>query len=260
VKRKIVLTAVILILVLSLFPWNSQLKIHFINVGQGDSIFIETPDKKTILIDTGPEYKNYIAARDKVLPFIKRKGYNRVDMLLITHFHMDHAGGLDYLLKGIRVNKIIVPEKPKNTGMDYTEVSKGDQIQIGSVKLKVLYPMEDEESQDRNENCIVLKLEYKGFSALLTADAEADQLDTIAGQFDVLKVSHHGSKASFSDKMLTGSSIETAVISVGKNSFGHPSQEVIKALKAEGIRVFRTDIDGDISIITGGESYSLVHQ
>lgn len=256
VNKKIVYSVCMAVICITLFYRGRELKVHFINVGQGDSIFIETPDGHAILIDTGPEYKNYISSRDKVLPYIRRKGYNRIDVLLITHFHMDHAGGLDYLFDNVEIDNFIVHEVPKKNYKSSICVSKGDVIEIGDVNMEVLLPSEAEDNmEDRNENCIVLKLVYKDFTMLLTADAESRDLESLYGNYDIFKVSHHGSSISFSDKMILNSNIGAAIISVGKNSFGHPSGEVIRKLEDRGIEVYRTDMNGDISVISNGESY-----
>lgn len=244
------------------FLYNSHLlKIHFLNVGQGDSIFIETPEKGNILIDTGPEFSEYSAARDVVVPYIKRYGYNKIDMLILTHLHNDHAGGFDYLIDNFKVKNVASFKKPMGKNYNFIELSKGDSIKIKDLVIDVLYPTaRDEESLEGNETCLVLNLKYKSFSMLLTSDAEKSVMDRINGDFDVIKVPHHGSKDSFSENFYINSKINIAVISVGKNNFNHPSQMVIEKLKEKGVKVLRTDELGNITIETNGEDCRLYYR
>lgn len=247
--------------IILLFYHGKLLKIHILNVGQGDSIFIETPERKCILIDTGPEFKDYSALKEHVLPYVKRKGYSKIDLLLITHFHRDHAGGLDYLLKNYRVDSLAAYKKPEKSIREFIELSKGNSIKVGSVLINVLYPPKNMTFEDdKNETCLVMELLYKDFSMLLTADAEVKILEGITGDYDVFKVSHHGSADAFSKKLIDNLKMDTAVISVGKNSFGHPSKDVVDELKKNNIEVFRTDQSGDISIVTEGKGYKVLFE
>ncbi|WP_168190028.1 DNA internalization-related competence protein ComEC/Rec2 [Caloramator sp. E03] len=253
-------TVIIFSMVFSLFYNPHTLKIHFLNVGQGDSIFIETPERGSILIDTGPEFSEYSAARDVVAPYIKRCGYNKIDMLVLTHLHNDHAGGFEYLVNNFKVKSVISFKKLIGKNYDFIELSKGDSIKIKNLVIDVLYPDGDEESLEGNETCIVLNLKYKRFSILLTSDAQKSVMDSIEGDFDVVKIPHHGSKESFSDNFFKNSKINIAVISVGKNNFNHPSQMVIEKLKEKGVKVLRTDELGNITIETDGEKYRLYYR
>lgn len=260
-KLRFLEIAIILIMLFSLIYKKPLLKIHTINVGQGESIFIVTPSGRTVLIDTGPEYKNYIAAKDKVIPFINLEGCGKIDILIITHFHSDHAGGINYVMENIEVGKLMAFSVPENYKGEYEAILGGDKINIDDVSINILYPKEEEISDtEENENCLVMELTYKEFSMLLTADAEGKVMNEIKGNYDLYKVPHHGSRLSHSKIMLDNSSIQAAIISVGKNSFGHPSREVIGDLKNRSIEVFRTDEDGNISIITDGKTYRILSQ
>lgn len=255
----IVVTAVLMIF--SLIYHTPALKIHILNVGQGDSIFIETPKRQCILIDTGPKFLDYNAARDKVIPYILRHGYNKIDMLIITHFHFDHAGGIDYLINNKKIEKVVTYKKPENISLDCIEVSQGDTIKIDDVLIDVLFPYDNKESSDdENETCLVMDLKYKNFSILLASDATKEVMDCISGNYDVFKVPHHGAIGSFSEKMLDMSRIGTAVISVGKNNFGHPSDKLLSVLKDKGIEIFRTDESGDLTIETQGQKYKILFE
>lgn len=252
-------TAVIILTVISLVYTSNNLKIHMLNVGQGDSMLIETPSKKLILIDTGPEFKDYSAAKSKVVPYIKRLGYGKIDLLIITHFHNDHAGGIDYILNELKIEKIAAPEENEKIKIPIIKLGKGDTINEGYVSFDVLLPEENLITKGtNNENCLVMELQYKDFSMLLTSDAERKDIDSISiRNYDVLKVSHHGSYASYSQNLINNSDIKTALISVGKNSFGHPSVETISSLVEHSIDIYRTDLNGDIIINTNGKSYEL---
>ena len=260
-NKKIINIILYMFLVISLIFHSSYLKIHFINVGQGDSIFIETPNRKTILVDTGPTFKDFSALKDRVLPYIKRCGYNKLDILILTHFHNDHAGDYKYLLNNYRVDKVVTYRKPPGSPYNFTEVSSNDIIKIGDLKINVLFPEKNILNiNDLNETCLVLSFKYKNFSMLLTADADKKEMDIIKGNYDIFKIPHHGSVKSFSTSMLHNSNIGTAIISVGKNNFGHPSKVVLDTLSNIGIKTYRTDFDGNITVTTQGENYKVLFQ
>lgn len=262
-KKKHVKTILILITIALLFYRVPGLKVHFIDVGQGDSILIQTPKNRNILIDTGPQYKDYMAVREKVIPYLKLNGCNRIDMLIITHFHSDHAGGIEYLLKNFKVSKVLSFSKPENFPYDVEYIMDDDSIKVDDVKLEVLFPKgntDEENKEDINETCLVMELKYRDFSMLFTADAVKEVMDKVNGEYDVYKVPHHGSIHSLSTDMLNRSKIGTAIISVGKNSFGHPSPTVIDELEKRNINVYRTDLDSNITILTDGISYRVLSQ
>lgn len=257
-KVKAGLAAVLLVLLL--YKGNN-VQIHIINVGQGDCIFIETPGGSTALIDTGPAFGGYNAAESKVIPFIRKQGYNSIDILIITHFHSDHAGGMDSLVDNINVGTIISFEAPEEDNMEYTRVSAGDTISLDGVLFNVLYPGTATEAPgDENECCLVIELSYGDFNMLLTADAEQEVMDSLSGEYEVMKLPHHGSEASFSYPMADASQIGVAVVSVGRNNYGHPSSNVLEYLSKRGIDTYRTDTMGDITITTTGKSYRIVSQ
>lgn len=261
VKNKFVKAGIVSVIIVTLFYHKPLLKIHVLNVGQGESILIETPDKHIVLIDTGPELYSYISTRDKIIPYLKRLGYNRIDIIIITHPHSDHAGGLKYLVNNFKVDKILVYKRPDSINNECIYVSKGDCIRIDDVTINIIAPIKKaQKSSDENEICLIMELKYKNFSMLFTGDAPSADLDFISGQYDILKVPHHGSMLSFSDKMFNNTLIGNAIISVGKNSFGHPSPFVIKELGSRNIGVYRTDKMGDIIIQTEGNQYSILSQ
>lgn len=260
-KTKFIKAGIVLAMIICLLYHKPFLKIYVLNVGQGESILIETPDRHSILIDTGPELYGYVSTRDKIIPYLRRLGYGKIDIVIITHPHMDHAGGLKYLVNNFKVDKILVYEKPESINNECVYVSKGDCIKIDGVTVNIIAPGKiNQESSDENETCLILELKYKNFSMLFTGDAPGSDLDFISGKYDILKVPHHGSINSFSNKMFNNTIIGSAVISVGKNNFGHPSPYVIKELENRNIGVFRTDKIGDIIIRTQGNQYSILSQ
>ncbi|MCX7904226.1 MAG: DNA internalization-related competence protein ComEC/Rec2 [Caloramator sp.] len=242
-----------LILVTSIFYNPKNLTINIINVGQGDSILIETPYKKTILIDTGPSFDSYIAAEEKIAPFIKRKGYNKIDLLIITHPHKDHFSGFNTILKNFDVYNIAAPFELAN--IKSTLLLKGDEVAVDGVILKVLYPEDFQQKDNKNENAIVLELSFKDFYMLLPSDVDLDNINLEKKNFDIIQLPHHGSIKSFDINTAEKYKFNIAVISVGKNNFGHPSSLLLEYLYGRGIKIFRTDINGNIKIYTNGRKY-----
>ncbi|MCX7641130.1 MAG: ComEC/Rec2 family competence protein, partial [Elusimicrobiales bacterium] len=226
-----------LILVTSIFYNPKNLTINIINVGQGDSILIETPNKKTILIDTGPGFDSYVAAEEKIVPFIKRKGYNKIDLLIITHHHKDHFSGFNTILKNFDVYNIAAPFKLVN--IKSTLLLKGDEVAVDGVILKVLYPEDFQQKDDKNENAIVLELSFKDFYMVLPSDVDLDNINLEKKNFDIIQLPHHGSIKSFDINTAEKYKFNIAVISVGKNNFGHPSSLLLEYLYGRGIKIFR---------------------
>ncbi len=282
---------------------SGLLEVNFFDIGQGDSIFIETPEKIQILIDGGPDAK-ILEKLGKEMPFWDRT----IDMAILTHPDPDHLNGIIEVLKRYKIKEIIytgvVPEDLKQKGVDIIEKSKAEKViaragqridlgqtpldskhLTGQVYIDILYPFEDITGQkfsDFNQTSIVCRLVYGKISFLLTGDApKSVEYQLLAREdscrdlciredscpnsckfatlnSDVLKVGHHGSKTSTSDYFLKAVSPEIAVISVGKdNKFGHPNEEVLDILSQQNIRTVRTDLIGDIKIISNGENYWL---
>ncbi|MBZ4663151.1 MAG: internalization-related competence protein ComEC/Rec2 [Caloramator sp.] len=250
--KKAILIVLSAVFLFNFYPKN-QLIISFIDVGQGDSIFIETPNKKTILIDTGGNINGYNMAQNRVVPFIKKKGYRRIDVLIITHFHNDHAGGLQYVINNLQVQSKFA-FKPNNK--EFIELKNGDKLIVDGVELNIL-TNESETSENINENCLVIIGKYKEFDFLLTADAELSLMKKISGEFEIVKMPHHGSRYSFNEEILNNIKIQNSIFTVGRNNFNHPAKEVIDLLEENDIKYYRTDRDGTIQIRTDGEKYSI---
>ncbi len=249
-----IITVIISIVLLKSVIGYVDFKIHFINVGQGDSIFLELPGKKTMLIDTGDSKDEYIAAKSKVVPYIKRLGYNKIDYMVITHFHSDHSGGLEYIESTLKVLNKISYEGCSDKS--FIGVASGDEIKISGVEFNVLSPSKIS-YDDENKNSLIISANYKDFNCLLTGDATKEEMDKIKGNYNVLKVPHHGSKYSVSKSMFENTNFENAVIPVGKNGFGHPSNEFLDILNENKVNVYRTDINGDIVFTVKKNKYKI---
>ena len=257
---------------------TGDLLINFIDVGQGDSILIETPDNRKILIDAGG--KPYTGGSpDKigsqiVVPFLHRKGINCLDLVVLTHPHDDHAGGMGPVLQEIKVKEVLDTALPyesyayKNflrlinrNRIKYNIAKAGQVIDLGDVKASILGPPEqfiEGTLSDPNNNSIVIRLVYGNTSFLLTGDlafeGEKEIIDSgYPIKSDVLKIGHHGSATSTSDEFLDAVSPKIAVISVGKdNKFGHPSGITLDKLSERGIKTYRTDEDGAVFVRSDG--------
>lgn len=247
---------------------NNQLKVHFIDVGQGDSILIQQGNN-SMLIDAGNNgdsetVKNYIA----------NQGITKLDYVIGTHPHEDHIGSLDYVINSFEIGKIYMPKVTsttktfkdvvsaiQNKGMQITTPVPGDSFKLGEADCKILAP-NSSSYEDLNNYSIVIKVTFGNNSFMFTGDAEAiSETEMINKGFDVkadvLKVAHHGSGSSTSDEFLKKVSPKYAVVSVGKdNDYGHPHKETMDRLKNSGITVYRADECGTIICTSDGNNIS----
>ena len=259
----------IMILIIIFNCLNTNLEINFIDVGQGDACFIITPKNKTILVDGGGSTSTtFDIGEDTLLPYILDKGYVKIDYVFISHFDQDHSLGCAKIIENLTVSNLILNKqleendiykhivsiaKQKKVNLIY--VKAGDVITLNGVKIKILHPQEKLIAENSiNNNSIVFKLEYKSFSILFTGDIENIAEEVILSKninlkADILKVAHHGSKTSSSQRFIEAVSPKIALIGVGKNNmFGHPNREVIERLQSYGTKIYRTDECGEISI------------
>ncbi|PIW91855.1 MAG: hypothetical protein COY73_01825 [Candidatus Nealsonbacteria bacterium CG_4_10_14_0_8_um_filter_37_14] len=297
-SKKIILVIFGILIGLNILAWlavydlsKSQfLEVNFFDVGQGDSIFIETPQRHQILIDGGPD-ETILEKLGREMPFWDRT----IDLIILTHPEHDHLAGLIEVLKRYKVENILWTGVSRTTS-EYKEwqralqkeqdkeeakiyIAKSGQTIIypgwlpgvlpgshpgGKLFLDTLYPFENLEGQEvenNNNTSIVTRLVFDKISFLFTGDAyqsverklikRGAEIDS-----DVLKVGHHGSKTSSAKEFIEAVSPETAVIQCGKNnSYGHPHPQTLENLA--GIQIFRTDLDGDIKIISDGISYQV---
>ncbi len=216
-----------------LLPVSREFYLAFLNVGQGDSIVIHSPDYGSAMVDTGYNYQaNYLSARRSVFPICRLK------TVIITHYDQDHVGGLDRVLR-------YCPATPVADNL-----ARGDLLALGSTKLEVLSPAVKNLSHEENDDAIVILLTRQDFTALLTGDAGTAVLETALSGLEtyvgVYKVSHHGSKYNTSLNLLQKIRPKICVISVGRNNFGHPSPDVLHALELVNCTILRTDLDGTI--------------
>ncbi|MCK4259242.1 MAG: MBL fold metallo-hydrolase [Halanaerobiales bacterium] len=250
------------------------MEVHFIDVGQGDSILLHTSDGTDILIDGG-----YPDQGTKILIYIRRLGIKELDLVIGTHPHADHIGGLITVLSGISVKEVIDPGVVYPAGVfenylitiqeekiPFRTVLAGEKIitENSLLDIEVLAPFEDQldYGDDVNNVSIVLKVTYGDVKFLLTGDAGFDTEDlflvnNVDLESDILKVGHHGSKYSTSNIFLASVTPEVAIIQVGENSYGHPTEEVLERLKWKDVEIYRNDHHGTVVIHTDGKEYEV---
>lgn len=292
--KKIILFIAALLFFLNILCWQevfllskpSYLRVDFLSVGQGDSELITTPENHHILIDGGPD-STVLTKLSQHLPFWEKN----LDLVILTHPESDHMRGILDVLQRYNVKYFLWTGVIKNdaenkqlasllekaqhpqdnflaglSGFAPTKIltiSAGQKIKAGKILIDILYPFGNlsgkELKNTSNDTCIVSKIIYGKNSFLLTGDISSasekeivDSGENISS--DVLKVAHHGSKYSTSDLFLENVRPKEAVIEVGKNSFGHPTPEVLQRLEKFGIKIFRTDKSGDIEIISDGKN------
>jgi len=257
------------------------LRVYFLDVGQGDAIYIRTPDEQDVLIDGGPD-ASVLSELGKVMPFWDRE----IDVMILTHPHSDHVAGLVEVLRRFEVKQIyytgvlhtapdylawleeIKTQKiPLNIVQDFFELKLSD-----SIKLQFLFPMNslvNQKMTELNNSSIVTRLVDGETEFLFTGDAEVEVEEALVKKYcapesdcllasDVLKIGHHGSTSSSAEEFLRAVNPRYAVISVGKyNSFGHPHLRTLKRLERLGAQILRTDERRTISFATDGKSLSV---
>jgi len=261
---------------------ENELVVHFIDVGQADSIFIQLPNTKTMIIDAGNNDDGV-----PVVNYITSLGVTRIDYVIGTHPHEDHIGGLDVVINSFEIGKIYMPliaedmepttktyrdvlQAIDNKGLTITRARFGviifnETVDGLTLKAEILAPNSDKYS-DLNDYSAVVKLEYGAKAFLFTGDAETVSENEILSKgvnlkANVLKVGHHGSDSSTSIAFLNTVQPEIAVICVGEgNTYGHPKPEVISRLLDKGIQIYRTDHVGHIIIGSNGQTLTIQTQ
>ena len=250
---------------------GGKTRVHFLDIGQGDSELIELPNGEVMLIDGGNRDDS-----EFLVEYIKNLHISKIDYVVATHPHEDHIGGLPEVIKTFDIGKIYMPKKTANTrifeslvseiknkGLKITEANSGMNIlDEKDLNISILAPISTS-YEKINDYSIVSKLKYKDISLLFTGDAEREsekqllqsEMDLSA---DLLKIGHHGSNTSSSDEFLDEVKPKYAVISSEKgNNYGHPHKEVIDRLTSRNIKILRTDEMGTIVLETDGKAAKL---
>ena len=218
-----------------------------------------------------------------LLPYILDRGYKKIDFIFISHFDQDHIGGIFTILEKLEVKRIFVSKQEENSenyqkflkkvkekNIPVTIVKKDDVINLeNDVSIDILWPRDKQIEENKiNNNAIVMKLRYNKFSMLFTGDIEEIAEKEIVSIYEntdilrsaILKIAHHGSKTSTTEEFLKLVDPRIALIGVGKNNlFGHPSDEIIKRLEEINVKVYRTDLNGEIEIIVNNKGNYLVN-
>ncbi|MFC3039225.1 ComEC/Rec2 family competence protein [Virgibacillus xinjiangensis] len=246
-----------------------EMLVHFIDVGQGDSILIQTPSDKTILIDAGPP-----DAGEKVTSYLKEQQVSEIDLLVATHPDIDHIGGLPKVINSVKVKKILDSGKLHTTktyakyirtvrkhDIPVTIAKQGDEVQLDS-KLDIRVLNSHSGFKSNNQSSIVLKITYGKIDFLLTSDVEKSQEKSLLKEnveAEIMKVAHHGSKTSSSLAFLKKVNPQAAILTYHvENDFGHPVDRVISNLHKVDADIYSTAMFGDVVITTNGEDYFLL--
>ncbi|MCY6355800.1 ComEC/Rec2 family competence protein [Clostridium sp. ZS2-4] len=244
-------------------PSKDKLLVHFITVGQGDSILVQA-DNKNLLIDAGPKNK-------KVVSYLRKCGIKTLDYVIATHPHEDHIGGMSSIIDNFNIKYFYAPKKITNSNsfknmvialnkkkLQITPVKAGEKLDIGKNILCTIIAPNNNSYKEVNNYSAVLKLTYRNTSFLFTGDAEVLSEEEILKKgfnikADVLKVGHHGSNSSTSTNFLNDVNPKVAVISCGKgNDYGHPHKETLTKFKNNNTILYRTDLDGTVILESDG--------
>lgn len=257
------------VLLLWAFGRESPLEAHFIDVGQGDAMVFITPGKQAVVIDTGGNRKETTESFDVgeriVVPYLRHLGVRKIQYLLLTHAHEDHAGGAAAILNSFPVEHVIVGREDQSAYQKVLGRSAarrpllipaytGQTFTLDGVEFAVIHAAESRQNQTGNETSNVFSVRYGEERFLVTGDLTAEgEKAMLEEQGDlkcsVLKIAHHGSKTSSTEAFLDAAAPDAAIISVGAgNSFGHPSPEVLKRLQERRIPVWRTDVHGAVVV------------
>jgi competence protein ComEC len=253
-------------------PATGLATIEVLDIGQGDSILVRSPEGKTALIDAGP-------TRDVALNALKRKGIKSLDMVAISHHHSDHYGGMDQVVRAMKPRYFLASRSGHTTSM-YLKLlktvegekatvieptSRPRKIELGSLELTI-FPQPPDDRKEENNNSVGLRLKYGNFSMLLTGDSEETERQwwlkhdpDLVRNCNILKLAHHGSRNGTDARWLQTVRPELAVASLGKNNdYGHPHSETVSLLRRTGLPLLRTDQLGTITITTDGRTWQVV--
>lgn len=269
-------------LVLVLIPagWKDRGRLHvtFLDVGQGDAVLIKTPQGRFVLVDGGGS-RFWDVGNRVVLPLLQRQGIRKLDLLVVTHPDIDHIGGVIPVLNEMPVSYLGVSNTTypgaayreidrirSEQGLPIIELSRGHRINLEpGLTLEILHPPKEarqagqDSGESSNNDSVVMRVGYGRISFLLTGDIEREVMDELVEEgmvekSTVVKVPHHGSRGSLSPAFYEAASPQMAVVSVGEtNIFGHPAPETLDLLHEINIKIYRTDHQGAITLVTDGQ-------
>ncbi len=256
---------------------DNELKVTFMDVGQGDAAVVELPDKKVMLIDGGTQDPD--AGRSVVAPFLWSKGIRSIDYLVASHLHSDHFGGFIYVMDNFNVREIWLNgrmtdeadellQKIKEKDIYYRVPARGDILNADGYTIQIFHTYDGffsgsprGELSDQNNDSLVMKIESDNGSLIFTGDIEIEAEENLNYfgdrlKSDILKVPHHGSRTSSSEAFIKAVKPDIAVISAGKNNtFKHPHKETMVRYKDAGVKILRTDTNGAVTITMRPESH-----
>ncbi len=245
-----------------------QLEVHFIDVGQGDAILVRAPGGGNLLIDGGEREPG-------VLGYLEKLGIRQLDVVVATHPHTDHIGGLIAVLKKMPVKEVWIDGQAQTTktyedfldaidksGAAFHEARRGGEIRLAGLVFRILHPRQPF-LEEINNNSVVLKMAYGQVSFLFPGDAESEAEKSIMAyngdlKSTVLKLGHHGSRTASSEAFLKAVQPQVAVYMAGLgNSYGHPHRETISKLNKLKVKIYGTDVNGTVIIRSDGSTYAV---
>ena len=280
-------------LLIALFPFSptssaGKLEVCVLDVGQGGSLFVVSPRGKTMLIDGGGVFGGFAGQSSRridpgevaVSAYLWSRGFQKLDVVALTHAHQDHLGGLTAILENFRVGRLWIGREVSSPALGKIEqMAKDREIPIehetraksfawDQVEGKFFWPEASTAGPSpaaKNDDSLVLRLRYEDHAILLPGDAEKDAEGAMLSangrdelRADVLKIGHHGSRNSTSPEFLAAVKPRIAIISVGEdNPYGHPNAELLERLASAGVRVLRTDRDGAVQVLMDGKGLEI---
>lgn len=253
---------------------KGQAVIEVIDVGQGDAIFVRSPEGKTALIDAGPS--------NGVVESLKALGVSSLDLVVVSHHHSDHYGGMKKVIETFKPRyflasdskhttssylRLLTAVKDRDVKAIYPLAKKPRRVELGSLVL-TLFPQPPDDDDEENENSIGIRLSYGDFAMILTGDSEekaraywVKTCPDLLRDATVLKLAHHGSRNGTDARWLDLIDPELTVASLGEgNSYGHPHSETVSLLKSRNLEFLRTDRDGSLRITTDGKRWRLTRE
>lgn len=248
--------------------YSSDLVVSYIDVGQGLSVLVQFPNGTAMLYDAGPN-----KSAETIVNYLKSHCVSKIDALILSHPDSDHIGAADEVIESFTIGSFYMPKVPHSTQsyLDVLNAAKAKKLTIKTaqegvtisldpeVKVTMWGPVKEYDLDDTNNWSAVVSITYGSTSFLLTGDAgqeaENDMIKTgVVEPQTVLQVGHHGSKYSTSTEFLSAVTPTYAVISVGENSYGHPSEETLSRLQSYNVHVFRTDKQGTVVATSDGKT------